>query len=526
MAMTETRPAAAAGSGAHAADAALPAPAGGLAGILGSGDHRVLGRLWIGTAVVFLVGTGVLGTLLSVERLDTARYDVFSSSVFQQVFSIHAVGSIFLFALPLLVGVALVVVPAQIGARSVAFPRAAALSYWGFLVGAALLLTSYLIDGGPGGANQRGVDLFIAALGLVALSIVVASISLGTTVLALRAPGMSLDRVPAFTWSILVAAGIWITSLGFLVGELVLLYLDSRYRVGAFSPQAGLDRWLYWTVTQPQIYAIAIPVLGFAVDAVATLAGHRTKRHGVVLGAIGLFGGLSFGAWTFTAPQHAQTYRQVLFIAVSFGALLPVLVILGGVGEAIARGRLRLASPALFGIAALLMLGTGVAVGALRAIEAFDLVGTTADSSAAHYVLGAAAIAGVGALHYWWPQILRQPLKEALGRTTALLALVGTVGLALPDVISGILDEPRGSLGAVDDAVKVLNVLSLLGGVLLALAVVVLAVNLATSLSGRAGEVEADPWDGLTLEWAADPAMIPVSSAAPLLDQKEAEGSR
>jgi len=431
---------------------------------------------------------------------------------------------VFLVAIPLLIGVATVVVPRQVGAPTIAFPRAASLAYWSFLVGGVLLIVSYLINGGPGGSRATGVNLFLASLALVSVAIILASVCLATTVLALRPSGMSLDRVPAFSWSVLVATSVWITSLGFLVGELALLYLDRRYQTNAFVPDSGdLNRWLAWTTTQPQIYAAAIPVLGFALDAAQTATGARLRHSGVVFGGIGLFGALSFGAWTFLqGTSHPELTRQALFVAVAFGALLPIVIVLGGVGESVMKGRARLSSPLLFGVASLLMLGAGVVAGALRSVDPFKLINTTAVASVAHYALGAAVIAGVGALHHWWPQILGRPLNEGLGRVTAALSLLGVVVLATPDLISGFLDETRASLGVFDDSVKALNVISFIGGALLVLAVLALIANLASSL-GRGGDepAELDPWDGLTLEWAADPAMVPITSAAPLLDQKE-----
>jgi cytochrome c oxidase subunit 1 len=532
MAMTETRPEATAAvePAASAADGGdVPQPASGLAGILGSVDHHVIGRLWIVTSVVMLGGAGLLGVLLGVERLKTSTYDVFEGRHYLQFFSLHAVAATYLFAIPLLIGVATVVVPRQLGARTIAFPRAAALAYWAYLIGGALLVVSFAINGGPGGTRASGISLFLASLGLVTVALVLASVCLATTVLALRPAGMRLDRVPAFSWSILVATSIWIVSLGFLVGELVLLYLDSRYQVGALIGQSeDIARWLYWTTTPPQVFAFAIPVLGFVADVVPVAARRPLRHRGAVLAAIAAFGGVSFGAWTFAGFEHPELYKEFLFVAAATGALPPILIVLGAVGETAAKGKPKPSSPLLFGIASLLMLGAGVAAGALRSFDSFKLVGTTADASVAHYALGAAALAGFGALHYWWPQILRRPLNEALGRTTALLALLGTIALALPDLISGFLDEPRGSIptsAPFRDGVELLNAISLAGGALLILAVLLLVLNLARSLAKRpeegAPDHPIDPWDGHTLEWAGDPEAIAVTSATPLYDLRE-----
>jgi cytochrome c oxidase subunit 1 len=239
--------------------------------------------------------------------------------------------------------------------------------------------------------------------------------------------------------------------------------------------------------------------------------------------AIGAFAALSFGAWTYLGEiDNPRIYQQFLFVVVAFVTVLPVLLFAGFFVDTLMKGRPRLGSPLLFAAASLVMLLAGVVEGAIRAVHSLSLVNTTAEASISHYSLGAVAIAAIGALHYWWPQVLTRPLKEALGVVTALLLLVGVFALALPDVISGLLDERRGSLGAVRDGVEALNAVSFVGGILVALAVVIFIVNLAVSLASTPDEAVVDPWDGQTLEWAADPVAVTVESATPLLDAKEA----
>jgi cytochrome c oxidase subunit 1/cytochrome c oxidase subunit I+III len=159
-------------------------------------------------------------------------------------------------------------------------------------------------------------------------------------------------------------------------------------------------------------------------------------------------------------------------------------------------------------------------------IHAFELVGTTADSSIIHFVAGATAVAAIGAIHYWWPHILTRPLREGLANVSALVLLLGVAALAIPDIVSGFLDEPAGSLYTnVRDGVTAMNAVSLAGGALVALGVLLFVVNLAVSLArgGSNGDEEVvDPWEGQTLEWAADASTVTVTSAAPLLDAREA----
>jgi heme/copper-type cytochrome/quinol oxidase subunit 1 len=334
---------------------------------------------------------------------------------------------------------------------------------------------------------------------------------------------MTLARVPLFAWSVLTAATIWIASLGLLFGLLVLLYLDHRYRLFAYGASNDIDHWLRWTMTPPQVFAYAIPVLGFAGDVVQVFARTRARRTGLAMGAIGAFAALSFGAWTYLGGvDNPRIYQQFLFVMAAFLIVFPVLMFAAFFVDTLLHGRPKLRSPLLFAAAALVMVLAGVVEGAIRAVHSLALVETTADASISHYALGAVAIAAIGALHYWWPQLLTRPLKEGLGVVTALLLLVGVFALSLPDLISGLLDERRGSLGAVRDGVKALNAVSFVGGILVALAVVIFIVNLAVSLASTPDEEVADPWDGQTLEWAEDPIALTVDSATPLLDSKEA----
>jgi cytochrome c oxidase subunit 1 len=525
MAMTETRPAAETPTATPATSAAgLPRPAGGLAGLLGTGRHRSIGRLWVGTSLVFLVVSGGLGAALGAERLKPETYNIFSKDNFAQSLSLHGVAGVFLFALPILIGLGTIVVPRQVGARGIAFPRAAAAAYWTYLLGGAMVIVSYLINGGPFGGRLEGVDLFLASLAMVVVALVLGSVCIATTVLAGRAQGLTLARAPLFSWSMLVATTIWIASLGLLFGVLVLLYVDHRYRSFVFGANTDIAFWLRWTITQPQVYAAAIPVLGFVGDVVPVFSRTRARMHGPQLVAIGAFGSLSFGAWTYLSFQHPTLPQSAIYIGVAFATLLPLLAFTAAVADTLRVGTIRLSSPLLFAIAALLMLLAGATAGAIRVIHAFSLVGTTADSSVMHYVYGATAIAAVGAVHYWWPQVLTRPLREGLGRLTAVVLLLGVMALALPDVISGFLDEPAGSLYTnVRDGVPLLNAISFAGGLLVLLAVVIFVVNLAVSLA-RSIEGDAhDPWGGHTLEWAANPATVAVASASPLLDAREAE---
>ena len=250
----------------------------GLAKLLGSGDHKVIGRAFIVTSFLFGLAAVVTGQLVAVENVDTSRLNVLSADTEFQVFTFHSVSATFLFLLPLMLGLAFVVVPLQVGASTIAFPRAAAASFWAWLIAGALVVTSYLINGGPGGGRARGVDLWIVALAAVLAALLLGAACLVTTVFGLRAPGMSLRRVPMFAWSMLVAGAMWLLTLPVLVGVLALMYVDHRHGRLTFGENAGCTARIVWAFRHPQVYAFAVPVLGFAGRCPR---GHREDAPGV-----------------------------------------------------------------------------------------------------------------------------------------------------------------------------------------------------------------------------------------------------
>src|SRR5687768_11502125 len=208
MTMTDTRPEAGATSVVDG-----PAPElGGLAGYLTTVDHKRMGRMWIVASLVFLVVAGVFGELVAVERFDTGGVDILGDG-FTQSYSLHAVGAVFLFLLPLSLGVATYVVPLQVGARAIAFPRAASAGMWPWLIAGLVFLASYLADGGPGGGDPDAVDLWILSFGAMVLGLLIATASVVTTALAMRAPGVTLARTPAYSWASLTGGAMLLVTL-------------------------------------------------------------------------------------------------------------------------------------------------------------------------------------------------------------------------------------------------------------------------------------------------------------------------
>jgi heme/copper-type cytochrome/quinol oxidase subunit 1 len=538
MAMTETRPApeSAPAEVQVPATALVPPPdRPGLAGWLTTSDHKRIGRLYVATALLLgLVATGV-GTVLAAEEVRSG-FGLVGARTFLQLFTLHQEAAVWLFVVPLLLGLATFVVPLQVGSPEIAFPRGAATAYWTYLVGAGLLLAAYLTDGGPAGDTGAAVDLHLVALAALLSALVLGMICVATTALTLRAPGMTLERVPAFTWSMVLTAGLTLFSAPVLVARVVVLYVTHHFG-GAY----GINDYgaLAWAYAVPQLYLVAVPAAGVAFEVVQVLARDRRRRHGTVLVVLSLLGVVSVGAWA----EIPATFDDLLFVALGLVAVLPALAIVGLVGDTLRNGRPELRAPLLLAGGSVLLLLAGTVTGALSVISGLDLLGTAWQSAVLHLVVfGAAGLGALAGIWWWAPKLYGRPLSEGAGVLALLAVLVGTVLLAVPDLVNGLSKDVPLRPGASSPAGYVgLNVLAVIGAALvfLGLLVTILAIARAGlvrptgghSATGGQSATGDDPWGGHTLEWATSsppaPANFPepvgpVRSATPLLDETEA----
>jgi heme/copper-type cytochrome/quinol oxidase subunit 1 len=540
MTVTADAPAAAPAS---ESTAPRPAPTG-LASVLGSGDHKVVGRLWLVAALVHLVLVGVISVLLSAERVDPATLSIFGSDTLVQADTFRFIAGIFLFVVPLTIAVATVVVPLQVGASTIAFPRAAAAAAWTYLIGGGLLLGAYAIDGGPGGTDRDGVVLFVVAFGLVLTALAVAWICLATTVLALRAPKMSLARVPLFAWSSLIAGSVWLLTLPVLAGLAVLSYLDARY-AGFIGGSDSIYSRISWAFGTPTVYVLAVPVVGFVGSVIPVAAQTRHQMHRVALGLIGALGALSIGAWTVPSLTGGVPWLyDPPWMVVSIIAVVPLLGLLGLWAATVRAGKVVFSSPLLFAVVALLLALLGVAAGAVQAIKPIEtlvdggsttLYGTSWSTGVTALLLLAGAAAALGGVVYWAPKILGARLHEGGARLVAVLVFLGAAVGGIATLAAGLLGEPGpATLGPTDnlDAIKSLDVVVTIGDGILGLAGVAF-ILLVLRAAFRGEDPGDDPWSGHTLEWAtASPPPVgnfttlpAITSEAPVYDARHAQGA-
>ena len=475
-------------------------------------DAATVGRLFVKVSLLLGLGTSIIGVLLSVGRtgaVDPA--DMFGGlNAYFRMWTLYRVSFMLLVVLPLLLGVAMAVVPSQVGAGNLAFPRAALASFWLWLIGAVIIVVSVLAGGGWGavdgvtGNESDAMALTLLGTGLVIVALLVGAVVVATTVISLRQTGMSLLDVPPLAWSMLVAAAAWLFTLPVAIANIVLIYADLRGRPAiAFGRAESPDIWLQldWLVEQPAVYIMAVPVLGIAIEAVGTAVGARSSRPEAVTIIVGLFGLLAVGGWSqdyFTAPQDLRD--GLVYVAFGLAAVLAVVALAGGAAELVLRGTKtldRLLDTRMLGAgAALKLLGAAALVGALRVIEPLDLLETTATWAVYHGVVAAALIAGVAALRTWPRRLCAGSLSQALGRGTVGLLLAGAGLLVLADLVSGFIVNEPGLMalaldGSADVVVAVLNWAALAGSVLVAAGVAAALAAAVAAPRARAAGGEA-----------------------------------
>lgn len=525
----------------------------GIADWLTSTDHKRIGRLYLGVATLMLVASSAVAALLAVERIDITR-ELLDLGVLTQLFALARFGLTTLVLAPLVIGVAIAVVPLQLGSRSLTFPRLAAAGFWLWFFGAVLAIYSLLLNGGPGGGNPRFVDLFTLAAVLALVGLLAGAMSLAATVLTSRAPGMNMRRVPFFSWSVLVMAVSLLVALPVVIGDLIVVMVAHRYpSLSELSGNRALAEWAGFGFTQPTTLLFAVPVLGVLGDVVATATGRRLAPRGVLLAGIGLAGTAVF-ATSLKSPFVLESpfldlsagdklaelapYAMVHLLPL-LGVAVAVLVCVGAL-----RNRPRVGAAFIAALFSGLLLLLGAAASAVNHIADAQLVGTVFEEGTWSIVVYAGVLAGLAGVVHWGPKWWGRRMPTAITSLLVLLAAAGAALSGIPLLVAGFADQPGAvfptievgsdavvNFPSADGPLQLLNAISAAGH--LAVLVAVVAFTALVARSARRGERAGDdPWDGQTLEWAtSSPATADnfaevhiVRSAEPLLDLKSSRG--
>jgi heme/copper-type cytochrome/quinol oxidase subunit 1 len=518
-----------------------------VAAVFTSTDHKVTGRLYLAGGLLGLVVTVVINVLMSVERIDGADI-LLDSQILPQLADAQRVGLIFATLLPLAMAGCLAVVPLQLGARSIAFPRLASSGFWMWFGGAILTTVAIANNGGTLGQNANAVGLFIAGIGLMAVGLTASAVSVATTIFTTRAPGMTMRRVPPFSWSALVFTLGLVLVMPVLLGTLAYVFLDHRNGRTGFGGNEGIFTWVGWIITQPVSFLFAIPAVGVLAETVPIVFAKRAAVRGVLFTGIGLIGVAALGGITQQNVQNlpwSGSELNVDDLGTKIGDLVPFLLfnalpILGILLVLLAvlqtarpddGVRFRFSPAVLFAFFGFGMILVGMLGNLLHAADDLALQGTVFEEATTIYVVYGAVLAAIGAVIHWAPKLWGAKIDSAKVTPLALLGLTGTILAAFPLYIAGFLDQPAG-LAYLDDDLVIWNVISLVGHSLMALTVISFLGLLALSLRGDRN-VGDDPWDAQTIEWATtSPAPrdnfvdVPVvHSAEPLLDLKPAAAS-
>ncbi len=513
MSMTETRPATGSTSArvvAEQGSATAPAGPSGLHGWVSTADHKRVGRLYLVTAVAFLVVGSVVGAILGAERIDPG-FEILDDGTFGQVYSLHGEVAVFGFLVPFFVGLATYLVPLQVGAPGIAFPRGAALGYWTYVVSGLLLLAAYAADGGPLGGSDVGVDLHLLALIGLNLALCIGLVSVLTTAMAWRARGMTLLRTPLFTWSVVVGGGLTLLSSPVLVARLIEGYVAHHFGdVDLASVDTG------WFFAVPQVFVLALPAAGVAAEIVPVMARSRHRVHAAAVVILGIMGVLGFGAWA----QLPERTDELVYVGFALAALLPALALVALLGDTARRGRLSLGAANLLALGAVIHLLLGALAGAAAAIEPLELQGTVWQAAQVHYTLyGAATLGAFAALWYWSPKIWGVMLGELQGKVVFALTFFGAILLSAPDLVNGLVENQLLADPQLDDrGLRIaMSAVSLVGGVLGVLGILLVVGELLGKVGRRQGTPASDdPWGGATLEWATSSPPPPGNFAAPV----------
>jgi heme/copper-type cytochrome/quinol oxidase subunit 1 len=414
--------------------------------------------------------------------------------------------------------------------------------------GALLTAFALLNNGGTLGSEADAVGLFIAGIGLMAVGLTASAGAVATTIFTTRAPGMTMRRIPPFSWSALVFSLGLILVMPVLLGTLAYLFLDHRNGRTGFGGNEGIFTWAGWIITQPVTFLFAIPAVGVLAETAPFVFGKRIPVRGVLFAGIGLIGFAALGGVTQQNVQNlpwsgsqlnvddlgtkiGDLVPFLLFNALPILGILLVLLVVLQTARPAQGTRFRF-SPAIvfaffgFGMILVAMLGN-----LLHAADDLALQGTVFEEATVVYVVYGAVLAAMGAVVHWAPKLWGGTLDSAKASPLALLGLAGTILAAFPLYIAGFLDQPAG-LAYTDDDLVIWNLISLVGHSLMALTVVGFVGLLLLSLRGD-GAVGDDPWDAQTVEWTTtSPAPrdnfvdVPVvHSAEPLLDLKMASVS-
>jgi cytochrome c oxidase subunit I len=529
-----------------------------LHGLVVTVDHKKLGLMYIGTALVFLVVAGLMAVAIRLQ-LAIPNNTLLEPEVFNRFFTMHGTAMVFLVGMPILAGLGNYLVPLMIGARDMAFPRLNAFGYWMFLFGALLLYFSYLGAPGLNGhgsapdvgwfayapltgrAFSRGhsTDYWILSLLLTGVGTTVSSINVIATAISMRCKGMTLMRMPLFVWMMIVTNFMILLVMPALSAAQIMLLID-RYLGGRFfDTQAGgsavLWQHFFWIFGHPEVYILIIPGFACLSEIIPVFSRKPIFGYPVMVGATTMIGFISMGVWAHHMFSVGMTSVGNTFFAISTMLVgVPTGIKIFNWLGTLYGGKIQFEVPMLFCLGMLFQFLIAGLTGIMLAVVPFDWQLTDSYFVVAHFhyvLIGGLLFALFAGFYYWYPKAVGRMLNRKLGLWHFWLFTIGFHLTFDTMHIPGLLGMPR-RIYTYDAGRgwETLNLITSLGAIVQAAGILCLAINLLRSI--KKGEVAGnDPWDAWTLEWTTSSpppeynfATSPViRSRRPLWDLKHPE---
>ncbi|MBW3671293.1 MAG: cytochrome c oxidase subunit I, partial [Acidobacteria bacterium] len=497
-------------------------------------NHKIVGRRYVVTAFVFFLLGGLEALVIRIQ-LARPGSDLISPDLYNQIFTMHGTTMMFLFAVPVVEGLAIYVVPLMLGTRDMVFPRLSAFSYYVYLIGGSALYLAFFLNSAPDAgwfnyvplselrfSPSRRIDVWLTLITFIEVSALTAAVELVVLIFKQRPPGMSLNRMPLFVWSILVMSLMIIFAMPAVIVSSLLLAMDRLIGTHFFNVPAGGDpllwQHLFWFFGHPEVYIIFVPALGVVSLVVATFCRRPIFGYTAVVISLIATGFISFGLWVHHMfatglPRLGSNF----FTAASMMIAIPTGVQIFCWIATIWRSKPRFQTPFLYVIGFLLVFVLGGLTGVMIASVPFDLQVHDSYFIVAHFhyvLIGGAVFPIFAAFHYWFPKLTGRMPSERMGRWSFWLFFIGFNITFFPMHQLGFQGMPRRIYTYLaETGWGPLNLLSTSGSILIFAGVALYTWNLLWS--ARRGEwAGCNPWDAGTLEWAASSPPEPYNFAA------------
>jgi cytochrome c oxidase subunit 1 len=483
-------------------------------------DHKKIGILYLANSILmFLIG-GLFALVVRVE-LAQPGLQFLTDAQYNQAFTIHASLMLFLFVIPVLAGFGNYITPLMIGAPDMAFPRINAFSFWLLPLAAIVMLSGFATGGGAAAAGWTeysplaqakyegiGTDLWIVALLLIGTSSILGSINFIVTIFKMRAPGMTLLRMPVMVWTMLVTSILVLMATPVLTSALIMLFIDRNLGGHFFDPANGGNAILwqntFWFYSHPAVYIMVLPAMGIISEVLPVFSRKPLFGYKAFVFATAAIGALGFSVWAHHMFTTGAVYLP-FFSFMTFLIAIPTGVKFFNWIATMFRGQLTFSTPLLYAIGFLTMFLIGGINGAFSAAVPVDfaLHDTYWVVAHIHYVLfGGSVFAVFAGLFYWWPKMFGRKLNETLGKIQFVFMFIGFNLTFFPMHILGLSGMPRRIADYDPNAGwNDLNLLATIGGFTIAFSILPFLWNVFITF--RSGEPAGDdPWEGNTLEWA------------------------